>query len=131
MDYSAENIMNSGRRDKVEIMAAIVAMTQKPAKITHIMNRVNLGHGVLKDYLELMIGIRMIEKQSPTEGLRKVSYICQATDKGLRFLKVYCELLRLMYGKDFSKHNDNLAIACLQYCKEDEKHTARKRPGAQ
>ena len=118
-DVSA--VLNSGRRDKVEIMSAIIVMTEKPSILTHIMHHVNLSYPSLKKYIQLLISLRLIEKRELPMDAEKNSYVYQATERGLDFLKVYCELLRLMHGDNFLANGNNLAVACLQYCREVEK----------
>ena len=115
MDDNAKDFLSSGHRDKVEIMAAIIAIAQKSSKDTHIMNQVHLSHTMFKEYIQFMTEFRLIERHEKVEDNRKTSYVCQATEKGLRFLKIYCDLLRIMYGKNYMKRDENLAVACLQY----------------
>ena len=119
-DVSA--VLNSGRRDKVEIMSAILVMTEKPSILTHIMHHVNLSYPSLKKYIRLLLALRMIEKRELVLDAERNSYVYQATERGLSFLGVYCELLRLMHGDDFLTNANNLAVACLQYCKDVENH---------
>jgi len=126
MDDGAKDFLSSGHRDKVEIMAAIIAMTQKSSKDTHIMNQVHLSYAMLKEYIQFMTDLRLIERHEEVEDTRKTSYVCHATEKGLRFLKIYCDLLRIMYGKNYVNKDENLAVACLQYCREVEKHPGER-----
>ena len=116
---NAKNILDSGRRDKTEIIAAIAAMTQKPTRITHIMDQVNLSHPSLKKYIKLMLKLRLLETRLEAKS-NEGRQVFQATEKGFTFLKAYCELLRIIYGEDFLQKANNLAVACLQYCKEPE-----------
>lgn len=118
MGNRVEDLLCSGRRDRVEIIAAIVAMTREPSKITRIMYQVHLSYPALKEYMKIMIRFRLIERHNEAEDAEKISGVWQATEKGLNFLKIYCELLRLMYGEDYLNIDHNLAVACLQFCKE-------------
>jgi predicted transcriptional regulator len=120
MDSSVKDILNSGRRDKIEIMAAIVAMTQKPSNITRIMGQVNLNYPLLKKYMKLMLRLRLIERFKAAKKANKTEQVFQATEKGSTFLKIYCDILRIVYGEDFLHNDNNLAVACLKYCKEAE-----------
>jgi predicted transcriptional regulator len=81
MNENVKNILNSGRRDKTEIIAAIAAMTQKPAKITHIMEHVNLSYSNL-EYIKLMLRLRLLEtcKAEKSNGRAQVF---QAPEKRL------------------------------------------------
>jgi predicted transcriptional regulator len=116
---NAKNMLDSGRRDKTEIIAAIAAMTQKPARITHIMDQVNLSYPSLKKYIKLMLKLHLLETRAEAKS-DEGGQVFQATVKGFTFLKAYCELLRIIYGEDFLQKANNLAVACLQYCKEPE-----------
>jgi predicted transcriptional regulator len=120
MYNSEKDVLTSGRRDRVEIIAAIAAMTQKPSKITRIMSQVNLSYPLLKNILKLMLRLRLIETRKVTENGIDKGQIFQATEKGLTFLKTYCDLLRIIYGEEFLQKHNNLAVACLKYCKVAE-----------
>lgn len=116
MDSTVKDMLNSGKRDKMEIIAAIVAITQKPAKITRIMGQVNLSYPLLKKYMKLMLRLRLIERRKVVKKARETGQVFQATEKGLTFLEIYCDILRLIYGEDFLQNDSNLAVACLKYC---------------
>jgi predicted transcriptional regulator len=120
MYNSEKDVLTSGRRDRVEIIAAIAAMTQKPSKITRIMSQVNLSYPLLKNILKLMLRLRLIETRKVTENGIDKGQIFQSTEKGLTFLKTYCDLLRIIYGEEFLQKHNNLAVACLKYCKVAE-----------
>ena len=110
-----KDFLNSSKRDSVEIIAAIVALTQKPSTITNIMNGVNLSYPQTKKYTELMIKKRLIKKIAT--GKRTVY---ERTQKGWNFFNIYCDILRLLYGEDFLKNKNNLAVACLSQCQKPE-----------
>jgi predicted transcriptional regulator len=118
MNNNVEDIFNSGRRDKTEIIAAITAMTQKPSKITQIMDQVSLSYKVLKKYMKFMIRLHLVESRKVAGKGNKTERYFHATEKGLTFLKTYCDLLRIIYGKDFLQNHNNLAVACIKYCNE-------------
>ena len=120
MDSNVKDILNSGKRDKMEIIAAIAAITQKPSRITRIMAQVNLSYPLLRKYMKLMLRLRLIERRKVAKKANKTGQVFHATEKGFTFLKIYCDILRLIYGEDFLQKDNNLAIACLKYCKEDE-----------
>jgi predicted transcriptional regulator len=117
MDSNVKDVLTSGKRDKTEIMAAIIAMTQKPSNITRIMGQVNLSHTILRKYLKLMLRRSLMEEFKVAEAT-KSGQVFQATEKGLSFLKIYCDILRIIYGVDFMQNKNNLAVACLKYCKQ-------------
>ena len=119
MNDKVTDILDSGRRDKMEIIAAITAITQKPSKITHILCQINLSYPLLKKYLKFMLRLGLIEirKIAKADGGGEVF---QATEKGFNFLKTYCDILRIIYGEDFLRKDSNLAVSCLKYCNETE-----------
>jgi len=118
MTSKEEDILHSGRRDRMEIMAAIIAMTQEPSKVTRIMDQTNLNHPSQKKYISLMLRLRLIENCKEAKKACEKGQLFQATEKGLVFFRTYCELLRIIYGEDFLKIENNLAITCLKYCKQ-------------
>jgi predicted transcriptional regulator len=120
MYNSAKDVLTSGRRDRVEIIAAIAAMTQNPSKITRIMSQVNLSYPLLRKTLKLMLRLRLVETRKVTENGIDKGQVYQATEKGLTFLKTYCEFLRIIYGEEFLQKHNNLAVSCLKYCKVAE-----------
>ena len=118
MASKVKDVLHSGKRDRMEIMAAIIAMTQEPSKITRIMGQTNLNHPLQKQYIRLMLRLRLIENCKEANVACEKGQVFQATEKGLVFFRIYCELLRIIYGKDFLKIENNLAITCLKYCKQ-------------
>jgi len=118
METGTKDIVNSGRRDRVEIIAAVIALTQKPKPMNQIMDQSKLPYGRSVEYLKFMIETRLIEKRVMAKTAKRTTYVYRATEKGLLFLKTYCDILRLLYGEDFMKNRNKLAVACLQLCKE-------------
>jgi predicted transcriptional regulator len=118
MASKVKDILHSGKRDKMEIMAAIVAMTQKPAKITEIMGQTKLNHTLIRKYIKHMLRLRLIEACNETEKGSAKREVFRATERGLVFFRTYCELLRIIYGEDFLKIDRNLAVTCLKYCRQ-------------
>ena len=102
----------------MEIMAAIVAVTQKPEKITPILDQVNLSYKVLRKYVKSMLSLRLIEMRKVEKKDAENWQVFQATKKGLAFLKVYCDILRIIYGEDFLQKDNNLAVTCIKSCKD-------------
>ena len=115
-----KDILNSGNRDKLEIMAATLALTQKPTGITRIMTQLNLNYRMVTKYLRFMMEKGLIEKQRSATSSARTSHVYRATEKGLGLLKAYCEVLRSIYGEDFMQNKNNLAVVCIEYCKESE-----------
>jgi len=103
-----ENGFKAGRRATLEIVSAIIAITQQPASFSQIMGHANLNYAQLREYLKFMIDRRLIEKY-PTAGKEKRRMpVYQATEKGSRFLENYREGLILVYGEDFLENCSNL-----------------------
>ncbi len=118
-DYQ-RNGLRFVRRDRFEIVSAIISVAQKPSGLTHIMYHVNLSHRQLKEYLRLMIACHLIKecKKRRDVGRKLLSYL--ATEKGNRFLSLYCEALTLLHGEHLLKGNGCLADAYLhQYCRKN------------
>ncbi len=113
----AKDFLSSGKRDKMEIMAAAIVMAQKPNIFSHIMSRSDMSHETLMSYLEYMTRKRLIENDAVVRKGTKVS-VYKATDRGLLFLKTYCDMLRLLYGEDFTRNKQNLVAVSLRYCKK-------------
>ena len=109
MKGSETDLLNSGKRDKVEIMAAIISLTEEISTKTSIMNRVNLSHKQLTRYLKIMAAKQLI-KTSKIKG--KTLY--QQTEKGRKFFNIYCEMLKILYGNDLLKVHNNLVVECLE-----------------
>ena len=109
MKGSETDLLNSGKRDKVEIMAAIISLTGEFSTKTSIMNRVNLSHKQLTRYLKIMAAKQLI-KTSKVKG--KTLY--QQTEKGRKFFNIYCEMLKILYGDNLLKVHNNLVVECLE-----------------
>jgi len=60
-----------------------------------------------------MIKTHLIEKIEILEGMKKRITVFQSTEKGDRFLELYCELLTMLHGKRFLKKNKLLSKAYL------------------
>ncbi len=123
MEASERDIISSGKRDKLEIMAAILALIQKPTNATHIMGHLNFNNEVLTKYLKYMVERRLIEKNEAAKTDGRTKHLYQSTEKGRRLLEIYCEILRLIYGENYLRQKNNLAVACLQYCKDTESNS--------
>lgn len=67
----------------------------------------------MRKYLRLMINNHLIEKSEKIEGMKKRVTAFQSTEKGNRFLELYCEQLVILHGKRFLENNNNLAKAYL------------------
>ncbi len=111
----------SGKRDRLEIVSAIIAVTQQPSTVTHLIGYANLSYSILKEYLRFMISKRLIEKRDLPRGDKRTISAYEATEKGNRFLELYCESLILLHGDSFLENNSSLADAyLLQYCRKNK-----------
>jgi predicted transcriptional regulator len=120
MNDVTREILSSGKHDKNEIIAAIIAVTQERIKLTDLRNQTNLCFFTLRKYLKVMTRSSLIERKKIIEDSGRTVIVYQATQKGLSFLEVYCELLSLIYGNNFVENKNNLAVACLECCRETE-----------
>ena len=102
------------RRDRFEIISAIIAVTQQPSSLTRIMTNANLSFSLSKEYLRLMINKHLMKKSEMLKGMKKRKTVFQSTEKGNRFLELYCEQLIMLHGKLFLENNENPAKAYLQ-----------------
>lgn len=119
-DYRRSDF-RSGKRDRLEIVSAIIAITQHPSSLTRMMGYANLNYSSLTEYLRFMLGRHLIEKRDIVRGTKKSAQIYQATEKGNKFLELYCEGLVLLHGEHFFANNNNLAEAyLLQYCRKNK-----------
>jgi predicted transcriptional regulator len=105
-----KDLLSSGRRDKTEIIAAIVAVTLKPSPATRIMSSLNTNHSTCNEYLNFMVEAGLIRKVDRSKNER----VFEATDKGVIFLKKYCDILKMLYGSRFLESTNNLAVVCLE-----------------
>ena len=124
MGNKKTSILDSGKRGKLEIIASVVAVALKPSTSLRIIQHTNTNYSTIRDYLKVMIEKSLIRKQSVTRGRKKVQ-VFEATAKGIIFLKTYCDLLKLLYGENFLKNTNDLAVACLQLSKENIKTFAK------
>jgi predicted transcriptional regulator len=117
MPENEKDYFKIARRDRFEIISAIIAVTQRPSSLTRIMTQANLNYSLLRTYLRLMINTQLIEKNEIINGLKKRITFFQCTEKGDRFLELYCEQLIILHGKHFLDYYDNLVEAYMhQYC---------------
>ncbi len=71
------------KRQRIEIMAQILAFCKHAKRKTRIMYKNNLNYAQLKDYLALLTSRYLLERNSDT-------YV--TTEKGQRFLEVFTQL---------------------------------------
>lgn len=79
------------RRDKLFIIAEILEIAKEGTLKTQIMYKANLSFAQLKEYLSLLTELNLLEKNLIDE---KTYY--KTTEKGLKFLESYKEILDLI-----------------------------------
>lgn len=113
------DFLSSKRRDKVEIIASIIAMTQTPSNISRIMYKVRLNYRLVKKYLNQMIKQGLIEKIKGKKFAKEENELFVASQKGLKLLETYCEILKILYGERFLENEHILVVSCLKYCQSE------------
>jgi hypothetical protein len=78
------------------------------------MTNANLSFSLSKEYLRLMINKHLMKKSEMLKGIKKRKTVFQSTEKGNRFLELYCEQLIILHGKRFLENNENPAKVYLQ-----------------
>ena len=121
MEDHRESAFKSSKRDRLEIVSAIIAIAQQPSSTTRLTSQANLSYSLLKEYLKFMIGRHLIAEREIAKDSKKKTIVYQATEKGNRFLGIYCDGLILLHGEGFLQNNSNLAGAyLLQYCRKNK-----------
>jgi predicted transcriptional regulator len=78
-----DNVNPIERRDKLEIILAILEIAQQPIRKTHILYSAKINFYQLTRYLSLLVAVQMIEEVSePIEGYR-------ITDRGRLLLSMF------------------------------------------
>ncbi len=109
------------RRDRLEIVSAVISVAQEPSSLTHIMYQVNLSHKQMKEYLRFMTGCGLIEECKNGRAVNRKLLSYRATEKGNRFLNLYCESLILLHGEHLFNGNGGRANAYLRrYCMKNK-----------
>ena len=83
------------------------------------MDNVGLSYQLMKKYLKLMQEHDLIKTIKVMEKGQNDGHVFQATEKGNDLLDAYCQILRIVYGKDFLEKADNLAVDCIKYCQNE------------
>jgi predicted transcriptional regulator len=71
----------------METIYAILALSVKGCKKTHIMYRANLSHSQLEKYLKLMVSKKLVERNM-------IGFV--TTRRGLEYIEKFRELKKLM-----------------------------------
>ncbi len=91
---------SSKRRDRLYIIAEILEIAKDGTLKTQVMYRANLSFTQLNDYLNFMVKIGLLFKDTSSE-----KDIYRATDKGLDFLQRYREIVELLKVEEDCKSN--------------------------
>ncbi len=113
MGEDEEDFFVKGKRDRSEIICAIIAVTQQPTSFTRILMHANLNYSELTQYTNYLLRKDLLQKSSITRNNKKETSTYQATEKGNKFLENFCENLVLLHGRHFMEMNRNLAEAYL------------------
>ena len=79
------------RRDRLSIMAEFLDVAREGALKTRIMYQANLSFAQLNEYLTLVIDLNLLEAVKTSERT-----IYKTTEKGLRYLQSYKEIIELL-----------------------------------
>jgi len=79
------------RRDRLYIIAEILDIAKDGTLKTQIMYKANLSFSQLNDYLNFLVNLNFLEAK---EINKRIVY--KTTDKGLRYLDNYKEILQLL-----------------------------------
>jgi len=79
------------RRDRLNILAEVLDITKEGSLKTQIMYRANLSFAQLSEYLDLLVTMKLI---GIIRGKQKTVY--KTTNKGLRYLQNYREIIQLL-----------------------------------
>ena len=105
-----ENSFDSRRRrDRLSIMAKLLGVAREGALKTRIMYQASLSFAQLNEYLTLVIDLNLLEAVK-TSGRT----IYKTTEKGLRFLQSYREIIELLTE---GKENDTKKANSLHLVK--------------
>jgi len=89
-------------RDRLSIIAEILEIAKEGTVKTQIMGRANLSFTNVNDYLNFLLGRRMLEKVS-----KKEKEIYTTTSTGIEFLQVYHELRDIMKKEEQHERVEN------------------------
>lgn len=92
------------RRDRLHIMAEVLIVTRDGALKTQIMYKANLSFAQLKEYLSLLLEIKLLKTRK-----RGPKTIYKTTRKGMEYLKSYDEI-RALLGKEEENVKKNSLI---------------------
>ena len=82
------------RRSRIEVIANMLRLGD--AGKTEIMYAVNLSYYQLQKYLNLLLGLKLVDKAAT--GNQSVTY--RVTEKGLRLLRKIDSVLEMLGGKE-------------------------------
>ena len=88
---------NIERRDKVQIFADIIRVSDKSTKVTRILRLANIQYNTFLEYVDMLCSVDFLERvsldNSGTSGKSRTSYRYQATKMG----KEWCDLVDEIY----------------------------------
>lgn len=102
-------------RGKFEIISALIIIAQQPVTLSKLVYSIGLSHVTLKRYIQVMLNSGLISNNILIRGKKKRNYSAYiTTEKGNRFLEVYCTNLLLLYEDNLQDSLINKHL--LQYC---------------
>jgi len=90
------------RRDRLRIIAEVLAVTSNGALKTQVMYKANLSFAQLNEYLSLLLEIRLLKTVKKGE---KTFY--KTTRKGAKYLESYAEIRDLLGKEEQNKSNNS------------------------
>lgn len=93
------------RRDRLSIVAEILDVARESVPKTRIMYGANLSFAQLNEYLTLVIDLNLLEVVKTSERT-----IYKTTEKGLRFLQSYREIMELLSKENKLKDTNSLHL---------------------
>lgn len=97
MNNQNNNLSSKHRRDKLEIISSIINIAQHPTTVSKLTSYTCLSYASIKQHLTYMIKAGLISNHTVIRGKKKRNYPAYcATEKGNRFLELYCTNLLLL-----------------------------------
>jgi len=92
------------RRDKVQVLADIIKVTNRPTKITKILRVANIQYNTFQECIDKLtkaglLQITPIEKGSSSIRDKRTLYVFEATDMGLKWCKMVEEVYNSLEDK--------------------------------
>ncbi len=90
------------RRDRLNIMAEVLAVTSNGALKTQIMYKANLSFAQLNEYLSFLLEVGLLKTVKKRERT-----VYKTTRKGVKYLESYAEIRDLLGNGEQNKNNNS------------------------